>query len=54
MHKGILDALPLGVKWNWQMEATAAEGFAQLRSPIQTFLQFASTTTTRHTLLLHY
>ena len=32
MHKGLLDALlPLGIKWNWQMEPAAAEGFAQLR-----------------------
>ena len=32
-HKCMLDTLlPLGVRWNLQMEATAAEGFAQLRA----------------------
>jgi len=32
-HKCILDMLlPLGVRWNLQMESTAAEGFAQLRA----------------------
>ncbi len=32
VHKGFLDALlPFGIKWNWQMEPTSAEGFAELR-----------------------
>jgi carbamoyltransferase len=33
LHKGLLDVLlPLGFRWNWQMQPAEAEGFAQLKN----------------------